>query len=111
MLLIQSKNHIDIIRKLEILFCKSENCYTTFHLENGKQFIVCKSLNKVTKEIDLPFFIRVHQSYIINTRFLTSIDKKNKQIVLNDNIIIPFTITISDLTVKLLDTSPNYQHL
>jgi DNA-binding LytR/AlgR family response regulator len=81
----------------EVLFLKSDNYYTTVYLDNGKEYLVIKSLARLERELKNPFFIRVNQSYLINKAHVVNIDKKKKTILLYNNHSIPFTITLKKL--------------
>ena len=54
----------------DIVFCKSEGNYTTFHLEN-EQVLVSKSMKKLQPLLDDTIFLKCHQSYLVNTSFVT----------------------------------------
>ena len=59
----------DAIERLDvntILYCKSENNYTTFYLENEEKILISKTLKTFEKELDPFSFFRCHQSYLIN---------------------------------------------
>lgn len=96
-IIIHSQDLIRVIDQSEILFCKSDNCYTTIFLSDNEEHVICKSLSKTFKELDTAVFIRVNQSYVININFIKSIDKKKKTIELIGSRVIPFTTTLTDL--------------
>lgn len=65
---------------------------------NGKRLIASKSLTKIAKEqLSYPGFIRVSQSYLVNINFISSINKKNKELVLSNEQSVPYTLTIKEL--------------
>ncbi|RYY38057.1 MAG: LytTR family transcriptional regulator [Sphingobacteriaceae bacterium] len=80
----------------EIVYCQSDNCYTNVHLLNERIMIV-KSLTKFSKELSETQFIRVSQSYLINTKFVRNINKKDKLIELSNRKCIPYTISLKEL--------------
>ncbi|MNL46091.1 LytTr DNA-binding domain protein [compost metagenome] len=97
-LIIKQQDNIYLIDYDHIVFCQSDNCYTFIHTIEDKKFIAVQSLSKFAKEqLKKPAFIRVSQSYVINRNFITSINKKNKTIVLINAQIVPFTVTIREL--------------
>ena len=95
--LIPHKNMIHLIDEVEILFCQSENCYTTVFLTDGRSFVLTKSLTKLEKEISQTIFIKVSQSYLVNKNKIVNINKKQRYIDLGNSERIPFTITIKRL--------------
>jgi two-component system LytT family response regulator len=67
------------------------------HLSNGEQLLISKSLSKFSGELNQNRFVRVNQSYLINIRFIKSIDKRKKCIELQSEYLIKFTTTIKEL--------------
>lgn len=100
-LLVSSGSLLRLIPHQEIVFCKSDNYYTSFFLNNGEELIVCRSLRKVQDELDESTFLRVSQSYLINKNFIYIIDKKNKLISLTTNYKVPFTTTLQELILAI----------
>ena len=100
-MLISSANHLYFVSQENIIFCKSDNCYTSFFLANCKELVICRSLKKVIAELSPELFIKVSQSYVINKTFITIVDKKKKMITLADNHIAPFTITLRELLTSV----------
>lgn len=96
-ILIHSQDHLFLVNIDEITHCQSDNCYTQVRLYDNKQFIVSKSLTKFAQTLNPVNFIRVHQSFLINRNFIRSIDKKKRIILLVNDLVIPFSITIKDL--------------
>ncbi|ATP57181.1 hypothetical protein CPT03_12210 [Pedobacter ginsengisoli] len=96
-LMVSSQESLRLVSCSDILYCKSDNCYTSIFLNNGEELVVCKSLKKISQELNPLLFIRVNQSYLINKDFIKIIDKKNKFIELASSQRIPFTTTISEL--------------
>ncbi len=88
-LILKNADAIHIIKTEEILFAKSDNNYTTFFLISGKEILVSKPLKSFEEKLtDLSFF-RVHQSFLINLIYITSFDKRNEQIILDQKHAIP----------------------
>lgn len=74
---ISSLDKIDIIKKSEILFCKSDGRYTTFYLKNEDEYVACKNIGEYENILTESCFFRIHQSYIINLEYVLSINKKS----------------------------------
>jgi two-component system LytT family response regulator len=55
-----------------ILFCKSDNNYTTFYLKNGQKHISSKPIFEYEELLSTRGFIRCHQSYLVNSIFIKS---------------------------------------
>jgi two-component system LytT family response regulator len=95
---ISQKTTIHLVDCNCIVYCQSNSCYTFVHLVDGEKYIVVKSLAKFAREeLWFPEFIRVSQSYLVNRNYISSIDKKKKNVVLSNGHAITFTITIKEL--------------
>ena len=52
-----------------MLYCEAKDNYTYFFLKNKKKTIACRMLGEVEKQLsDFTFFVRVHNSYIVNIK-------------------------------------------
>lgn len=96
-----SSDKISLVIEDNILFCKSDGCYTTVYLNNASELLACKSLSKISKELSSDCFIRVSQSYLVNLQYIKTIHKKEKCVELYNDVKIPFTISIKRFLVGL----------
>ncbi|MCB0488198.1 MAG: LytTR family DNA-binding domain-containing protein [Cyclobacteriaceae bacterium] len=55
----------------DILRCESDNTYTTFHLTNGKNIIVSRTLKECEQLLSDHRFCRVHNSHLVNLGYVT----------------------------------------
>lgn len=70
-------NQIDYIPIAEIIRCRGEGNYTHFHLQSGKALMVSKTLKEFEELLKEHRFLRVHQSHLINIRFVKSYVKSD----------------------------------
>jgi len=81
---------IHLIQVQDILYCKSENSYTTFYLTNHPPIKVSRSLKEVEKQLCKSSFLRPHQSYLVNPNHVVEVSKTNNySILLSDKSLIP----------------------
>lgn len=74
-LALKLQDGINIIEHKNILYCKSDSNYTEIHLLGGKKIIASKTLKSVAAV--LPHnFVRIHQSYIVNTDMIATISNE-----------------------------------
>lgn len=69
----------------EILFCKSDNSYTTFFLKEKKEITVSKSIKEFAELFSDYNFLRPHQSYLVNLQGITKIDKTDGGFIIMEN--------------------------
>lgn len=74
-LILSLQDSFQVINLKELLFCESDKGYTTFYLDNGKKYIVSKTLKEFEERLSESYFIRPHQSYIVNLNFIDKYDK------------------------------------
>jgi len=102
--IISQPDAIHVVNFREIIYCKSDSCYTTVYLANGKNYVLVRSLAKVAKDdLNDEQFIRVNQSYLINKNHIQMIDKKKKLIAMIQDHFIPFTISLKALLALIID--------
>ena len=75
-LTISSLDKVDIIKKEDIIFCKSDGRYTTFFLNDKTEVMACKNLGEFEDMLKEDTFFRIHHSYIVNVRYVKKINKK-----------------------------------
>lgn len=66
----------EIIKIETIVRCKSENNYTYFFFENGNKMLVSRTLKDVETMLTDHRFFRVHQSHLINPKFVKTVSKQ-----------------------------------
>jgi len=63
---------------------KADGSYTTIHLLVGSELVVSKSLSEVEKTMLNAYFIRCHNSYIINVKKFKKYNVKLKVLIVSD---------------------------
>ncbi len=96
-------NETQIIEVKNLLYCKSSKGYTTFFMLNGKKHVASKPLKEFEKKLTECQFIRAHQSYFVNTKFINKFDSKTRLIYLNDHITVPVSARKVSIINKFLD--------
>ncbi|MCT4666291.1 MAG: response regulator transcription factor [Flavobacteriales bacterium] len=66
----KKKHQLDI---RSVLFIKSDGNYLIIHQQNGNKITLRKKLKEIQKEITCTQLIRVHQSFLVNKNFVTTI--------------------------------------
>ena len=73
---ISSIDEIFFIKMENIIYCKSEGRFTKFYMENGDVSISSKNIGDYDERVlDPTNFFRIHNSYIINMKYVNRIVK------------------------------------
>ena len=101
---LHTSDKIIVVQLTNIIRCKSDNNYTTFHLENGQKILVSKTLKYYADLLKEHQFIRVHQSHLINIRFIKEFVKSDGgYIILKDNSNIPVSVRKKNIVIEMLN--------
>lgn len=74
-LVLSLHDSFQVIDLKELLYCESDKGYTTFYCDNGKKFLVSKTLKEYEEQLTSASFVRPHQSYIVNLNFIDKYEK------------------------------------
>ncbi|MCW5908278.1 MAG: response regulator transcription factor [Chitinophagales bacterium] len=67
---------IEFLNTADVLFMKGDGAYTEIFKRDGSKIVASKNLKQFEEMLDdQPHFIRAQKSYIINTEFVSSINK------------------------------------
>jgi two-component system LytT family response regulator len=69
-LAIPSLNGLEIITIHTILYCEGDRNYTTFYLNDDSKIISSKTLKDYERMLPQDTFIRVHQKYLVNIKYV-----------------------------------------
>ena len=69
----------------KIVYCKSDNSYTTFIMDNANDIIVSKPMKEYATLLEDYNFVRPHQSFLVNIEFISKIDKSDGGFVILQN--------------------------
>ena len=62
----------ELIPADQVIYCDANDNYTHFLLKNKNKIIACRTLKEIEEQlIDFPFFVRVHNSYLVNLNEVT----------------------------------------
>lgn len=87
---LNSINNVRIIKVQDIIYCKGEGPYTFFFLNNGEKELISKPLKFYEELLSAPNFLRTHQSYLVNRKYISCI-KQSEYLLLNNNEEIPIS--------------------
>jgi len=103
-IVLKTAESLHIIDISEILFCRSDNSYTTFYLEEDDEIIVSRSIKEYDDLLNEYGFFRPHQSYLVNLNHVKKIDKSDGGfIIMKNKNEIPVSIRQKKNLIRLLD--------
>lgn len=104
-LALHSQEKIQIVEIKQIVRCESSINYTTFFFESGEQIVVTKTLKEFEDLLGGQGFFRVHQSHLINTKFIREFVKnEGGHLLLRDGTMIPVSVRKRPEVVKMLES-------
>lgn len=60
----------------DVIYCKSDSNYCHI-IGRDKRYFICQTLKWVLGQLPISQFIRVHHQYVVNTRSIISLDKRD----------------------------------
>ncbi|OYZ49768.1 MAG: DNA-binding response regulator [Bacteroidetes bacterium 24-39-8] len=73
-----------------ILYCESENNYTRFHVFEGRNYLVSKTLGDIQEVLEERNFLRVHRQYLVNLdHIIKYVRGEGNYLILTNEINIP----------------------
>lgn len=96
---------ITVVNIENIIRCKADNNYTTFYFLDGSKILVSKTLKfyaDILKEVQ---FLRVHQSHLVNTKYIKEFIKSDGgYLLLKDKTTVPVSVRKRIDVLKALDS-------
>lgn len=103
-IVLKTSDSIHLVKLSNIKYCKSDNSYTTFFIEEKNKIMVSKSIKEYTELLEEYGFCRPHQSYLVNINFIDKIDKADGGfIILDDNTEIPVSTRKKQSLLQILE--------
>ncbi len=84
-LVLKTSDSMHIIDVADILYCQSDNSYTTFFIRENEKIIVSKGLKEYADLLNEYGFFRPHQSYLVNLNHVKKIDKSDGGFIIMKN--------------------------
>lgn len=103
-LALHSQDKINIVNISDILRCESSVNYTSFFFKDGKKMMVTRTLKDFEDLLNDQGFYRVHQSHLINTRFIREYVKtEGGHLIMLDGTMIPVSTRKRPEVMKMLE--------
>ena len=100
----------EIMKISDIVHCKSDNNYTSFFFNDGNKTLVCRTLKEVEHLLSEHSFFRVHQSHLINSKYVKSISRQDGGVLcMSDGTKIPVSRQKREYIDKILDSMLRFE--
>jgi two-component system LytT family response regulator len=76
-IVLKTLGEIHIVDISDIIYCQSDNSYTTFFLSNGDEIVVSRSMKEYEDILSEYSFFRPHTSYLVNLNYVKKLDKSD----------------------------------
>lgn len=83
-IVIKTVNTVYAIYEDDILYCKSDGNYTTLFTQNFERIVASKPIKKILEILSEDIFVRCHQSYIVNKKYVSRYNKNGVLILVQD---------------------------
>ncbi|MCE7992669.1 MAG: response regulator transcription factor [Roseivirga sp.] len=83
------KDQIRLASLNEVIYCRADNNYTQLELVDNEQIVVTKTLKHFEDLLPPETFIRVHQSYIVNTNYIKKLLLGESELLLKNDFSVP----------------------
>jgi two-component system LytT family response regulator len=89
-IILPTQNSLIVIKIEDIVRCESDNNYTRFFLRDRTEHLISKTLKEYENILPIQTFLRIHQSHLINLKYVTRYMKgKNNFVEMADGVQLP----------------------
>jgi two-component system, LytTR family, response regulator len=97
-------NGLIFVNEEDIIYCESNGRYTFFHMMDGKKLVISKSIGEYEKILPDGAFVRIHDKYIINLKYVNEYIKgRGGEVKLNNVISLPVSVNRKEKLLSLFD--------
>lgn len=94
----------------DIMYCNSSSNYTSLFLADDKKIVVSKTLKEIEKTLEKFFFLRVHQSFLINPNYLKKyFHKDGGYLIMKNDKEIPVSAQKRKLITEFFEAVQKYE--
>jgi len=105
-IVLRTQESIFLVDINDILYCESDNSYTTFHLEGDKQILVSRGLKEFEQMLESYRFFRPHQCFLVNLNKISRVDKtEGGNVILQSGKSIPVSFRRKQALMEVINNS------
>ncbi|MBN2166470.1 MAG: response regulator transcription factor [Marinilabiliaceae bacterium] len=103
-LVLRTSEAMFLVNISDVMYCKSDNSYTTFYILDQKEILVSKGIKEYSDMLEEYHFFRPHQSFLVNLDYISRIDKSDGGfIIMKNGKEIPISSRRKPAMMQLLD--------
>jgi two-component system, LytTR family, response regulator len=102
-IVLSTLDQIHVVAVEDIVRCESDDCYTRFILNDGKNLLICKTLKEYDTLLEEQNFLRPHKSHLINVNHITGyLKNEGGCILMSDGTKIPVSRRKRDKVLSII---------
>jgi two-component system, LytTR family, response regulator len=103
-IVLKTTESISIVEINDIIYCRSDNTYTTFYLNSKEKILISRPMKEYEEMLSEYGFFRPHQSFLVNLLYISRLDKSDGgYLVLKDHTEIPVSIRRKSRLIQVLE--------
>ncbi len=84
------QNGYQLAKESDIMYCEAQGSYTLVFFEDGSKLLLSRRLKIMENKLSIHSFVRIHQSYLVNKRFMFQYQRSNGgKVILKNGVILP----------------------
>jgi two-component system LytT family response regulator len=105
-IILPAQNSLIVVKIEDIVRCESDNNYTKIFLRDRTEHLISKTLKEYENILPASFFLRIHQSHLINLKNVKRYIKgKNNFVEMADGVQLPVSKERKDTLLEMLGRS------
>lgn len=101
-IVLKDLNAMYVVSVTSIIRCEASDNYTTFFLADQSPIVVSRPLKEYDDLLTPLNFLRVHQSHLVNLRYLQQFNKRDGGIVLKDGSEVPVSSRKREILIDVI---------
>jgi len=103
-IVLKTTESISIVEISDIVYCRSDNTYTTFYLKSKEKILISRPMKEYEEMLSEYGFFRPHQSFLVNLQYISRLDKSDGGfLILKDKTEIPVSIRRKSRLIQVLE--------
>lgn len=96
-------NKVVMVELNNIIYCKADGNYTHVFMQNGKKYLLSKTIKTFFETVSSDVFLRVHKSFVVNTNYIEEYTRGDGgELLMSNKQSIPVSRSHKDELLQLL---------